>query len=181
MKNKIILMSVLAMFLVMTFASAASITRTAPSTVSAGSSFQVTYSAVGASGKWGSIIVDNVSGGCSFPNGNEYKDALLSTSGTTKTVTLTAPASGLCTFSGYYQFGDMISKDYLPQLTISVGSVCGRVTTCAANTCSNQTCSDGCGGVVQGTKNCSTSNTNWGLYIGIAVGVGLLILLLKKK
>lgn len=103
-------------------ASAASMTRTAPTTVTSGQTFTLTYTASGVSGTWGAIINDNVAGGCSFQAGTNYKDAMLSTSGTIKTISITAPTSGSCTFSGYYQF----SQDTLPttfqSLTVSVGT-----------------------------------------------------------
>lgn len=37
----------------------------------------------------------------------------------------------------------------------SDANCCERSSACAANTCIGQTCSDGCGGQVQGTKNCT--------------------------
>ncbi len=39
-------------------------------------------------------------------------------------------------------------------------SACQPSCSCAANTCTGQTCSDGCGGTCQGTKNCQISDSN---------------------
>lgn len=128
--------------------SGATMTRTA-STVTPGQTFTLTYSVSGAPAKWGAIINDNVAGGCTFPAGTNYKDAMLSTSGNTKTISVTAPTSGSCTFTGYYQFDTDTTSTPFQVLTVSV---CQPTTTCAANTCTGSTCSNGCGGTVPGTK-----------------------------
>ena len=81
-------------------------TRTAPSTVQPGQTFTLTYTAIGVSGMWGATIVESATGGCTFPSGGStYQSAMLSDDGLTKTVSITAPQSGSCTFSGDYKFG----------------------------------------------------------------------------
>ena len=72
-----------------------------------GQSFQVTYNAVGASGAWGASILDNVVGGCKFPDGStELRTVMLSSDGNSKTITVDSSSSdGSCSFSGDYQFG----------------------------------------------------------------------------
>lgn len=94
-------------------------TREVPSEVS-GDSFEVTYSS-DKEGKWGAIIVDNVSGGCQFPGGKEqYKNVLISTRGKESTsVDIDAPESGSCTFSGNYNFGSGEIKEF-PDQTVNI-------------------------------------------------------------
>ena len=94
-------------------------TRTAPSQVSPNQRFTVTYTAIGTSGNWGATIQDSVSGGCQFPAGTTYRDIWISDEGTTRTVTVTAPSSGSCTFSGDYKFGSYSAKS-LSGLTVTV-------------------------------------------------------------
>ena len=81
------------------------LTRQTPGTVTAGQTFIVNYTASGASGNWGVSILDNVTGGCMFANGNQLKSVLLSPT-TTQSVQVIAPQTvGSCTFLGNYQFG----------------------------------------------------------------------------
>ena len=86
-------------------------TRTGPSTVEPGSTFIITYT-VKRTGKWGASIVDSVSGGCQFPAGTQLKTVMLSDEGTTKTIQVTAPQSGTCTFTGNYKFGNEPIKNF---------------------------------------------------------------------
>ena len=124
-------------------------TRTGPSSVNAGNPFSLTYTAVGTSGTWGASIEDSVTGGCTFPSGAAtYKTVMLSEDGTTKTITITAPASGSCTFTGDYQFGTFPIAVLNPYSI----SVCVASCTCASTTCTGNTCSNGCGGNCAGTK-----------------------------
>ena len=140
------------------------IARTAPATTTG--NFQITYTAGGVSGKWGASIVDSVSGGCKFPNGaTTYNDVLLSTSGTTKTITITAPTtSATCTFAGDYQFGSFSIKSLTSQSTV--------VTICSPKTCSqlSKTCGnwdDTCGT----TLNCGTCGTGKTCSSGTCINV----------
>jgi hypothetical protein len=125
-----------------------SVYRSAPSTVSPGQTFSVTYTAV-SSGSWGVSIIDELSGGCKFPDGsNELKTVMLNSDGNTKTIQITAPTSGSCLFSGDYKFGtDSVKVMEDDTTTISTSST-------------NVTCSSGqtkC----EGTTYFSCSSNNW--------------------
>ena len=100
--------------------SGGSMTRNVPSTVQPGQKFSVVYS-TSVSGQWGASIIDDVSGGCKFPDGsNQIKTVMLSVDGSSKTVQVTAPSSGSCTFSGDYKFGTEAVKDFSDKtITIS--------------------------------------------------------------
>jgi len=95
----------------------AAMTRNVP--ISSDGNFQVTYQ-VDNSGTWGASIVDVVSGGCTFPGGtNELRTVMLSSDGNTKTISVTAPNSGTCTFNGDYKFGTESEVDF-PSASVSV-------------------------------------------------------------
>jgi len=85
--------------------------RTIPLLVSPGQTFDVTYSTA-KTGKWFLIIIDDTNGGCLFSNGKaEYKGVMFSDEGTTKTIQVTAPSSGSCSFTGSYNIeGDTLIK-----------------------------------------------------------------------
>ena len=97
-----------------------SMTRSVPSTVSPGQQFNIVYT-TSASGTWGASIIDDVSGGCKFPGGSsQYKSVMLSADGNSKTIKITAPSSGSCTFSGDYKFGTEAIKNFADKtITIS--------------------------------------------------------------
>jgi hypothetical protein len=100
-------------------------TRTIPATVQPNAEFSVTYTSIGTSGKWAATVIDSVSGGCLFSGlqVSSVNTYLLSTSGTTKTMTIKAPTSGSCTFSGTYQFGDKSIGSFQSNIiTVSIGS-----------------------------------------------------------
>ena len=135
-------------------------TRTSSATVAPSSTFVVTYSAVGTSGLWGASIEDSVSGGCTFPSGSStYKTVMLSEDGLTKQITITAPASGSCTFTGNYKYGESAINNFVSS-TIQIGSTTCAQVLCAPNTCVGTTCTNNCGVVEQGTKNCQTCIPN---------------------
>ena len=95
-------------------------TRTGPSTVQPGTSFQVTYTAVGATPPWFISLEDSVSGGCQFPAGDTLRTVMLSDEGNTKQITITAPSSeGTCIFHGDYMYGDFPALNFA-DLTVSV-------------------------------------------------------------
>lgn len=75
-----------------------------PNEISYGDAFTVIYSA-SSTGKYGVSIVDNVEGGCTFPDGGtEYREVLTS-DGQAVSVTLIAPNEGKkCVFKGDYKF-----------------------------------------------------------------------------
>lgn len=127
-------------------------TRTVPSSVGAGQSFTLKYTAVGTTGGWGATIEESVSGGCKFPSGGTtYKTVMLYEDGATKSVTISAPASGSCTFHGDYKFGTFDIKPF-PDATITIS---GTPTTCTENwVCGNYgACVDG-----KQTRTCTDSN-----------------------
>ena len=108
-----------------------------------GSTFTLTYTALGTSGDYGASVVDAVSGGCT-PSNLQF---VLTSPATTYQVTMTAPSSGSCTFHGDYKYGTFANKPFT-DLTLNV---------CAPKTCSQlgKNCgsiSDTCGG----TLNCGT-------------------------
>ena len=69
----------------------------------------ITYTVSNTDSKWGATIEDNVVG-CTFPSGGTtYQALMLSTSGNTKTVTVTGTN---CQYSGNYQFGEGTIVDF---------------------------------------------------------------------
>ena len=143
-------------------------TRTGPSTVQPGTSFQVTYTAVGATPPWFISLEDSVSGGCQFPAGDTLRTVMLSDEGNTKQITITAPSSeGTCIFHGDYMYGDFPALNFA-DLTVSVsgdappctdtcsslGFECGTQTVCGQSvdcgTCpAGETCTAGICEVVE--------------------------------
>jgi len=128
----------------------ASMVRSVPS--SADGTFQVTYE-VDNAGNWGASIVDTVSGGCKFPGGvTQLRTVMLSTDGNTKTVSVTVPSSGTCTFNGDYKFGTLPEVDF-PDASVSISEN-------------------------NGNGNGTEIPYMW---IAVAVGVLFLLIILKKK
>jgi len=96
------------------------VSRSASLNVMPGSTFTLTYTVNSASGSWGNSLTDSVSGGCLFPSGSStYKTVMLSEDGLTKQITITAPASGSCLFTGDYQFGSNAVKS-MSNLVINI-------------------------------------------------------------
>jgi hypothetical protein len=174
------LLSLFIIILCMSFISAATMTRTGPSTANPMSTFQITYTVTG-SGSWGASIEDSVSGGCKFPDGtSSYKDVMLYTSGSSRSITITAPNSGTCVFTGNYKFStDPIvnfastSVSITNSCTPNCFGKCGGVSdgcsgscnaacacipdnSCMSSTCVGSTCTNNCGTILQGTKSCSS-------------------------
>lgn len=117
-KNRLITF-VIMMIMGIGLINALSVTRTLPS--SSTGNFQLTYQ-VDATGKWGVSIQDSVSGGCTFASGKTtYQDVILSDSGNTRTISITAPSSGSCTFTGDYKFGTDPIVTFSSQ-TVTIGS-----------------------------------------------------------
>lgn len=123
-------------------------TRTAPSQVNPGESFQVTYTVSGGTPPWGASIVDSATGGCTFPGGtSDYKSVMLSEDGDSKIITITAPDSGQCVFHGDYKFGDFDITAFF-DLTVNI---CTPLCTRPVDLCIDaSTVSDGCGGFCTG-------------------------------
>ncbi|MBU0959119.1 MAG: hypothetical protein KKB31_04195 [Nanoarchaeota archaeon] len=153
---KKIYLGILIAFLLIASVSAYTVTRSVPSSASPSSTFQVTYQVSGASGVWGVSVVDNAAGGCLFPGGvSQLKTVMLSTDGNSKTISVTTPASGSCTFTGDSKFGTDAIVNF-PIGTVTIGGSCTPNCACASSTCVGQTCSNGCSGTCPGTKDCGS-------------------------
>jgi len=129
------------------------ISRTLPTMVNQGGSISLIYTASNTAGTWGATIMDVVSGGCTFPGGGTtYQALMLSTSGNTKTVTLTAPSSKancILSTSGNYQFGEATIKNFVSQTV----QVCTPICTRPANQCTeSSTVNNGCTGYCTGSS-----------------------------
>lgn len=124
------------------------VSRSAPSTVNPNSQFTLTYTVNSGSGTWGNSIVDN-SGNCKFPdNTNSLKTVMLSSDGNTKSITITAPSSGSCTFTGSSQFGSLS----VVNMANTVVNVCSASCVRPSNLCTTaNTASNGCGGTCDGS------------------------------
>jgi len=107
-------------------------TRTIPEEVQPGATFQIEYGVFGVSDNWGASVIDTATGGCKFFSGTgEFKTVLLSTK--TRSITVTAPESGSCTFSGNYKFGSFETINF-PQAQINIveDAVCSPIYECGA-------------------------------------------------
>lgn len=178
------------------------VTRTLPTSATAGSNVQITLTATNVGASYFAIVREDIPAGWSWvqggsQEGTQVKGLISSMMGNTFTYTLQAPASGTYTFTGTQQFSDAAATSPIvgsSQITIggactdscaTLGYACGAFTicgtatncgscptgktcisgqcitncvpdtTCAANTCIGQTCSDGCGNLLQGTKTCT--------------------------
>ena len=92
----------------LSFATAATFTRIVPTTVAPGSTFSLIYSTQDATGNWGVLLEEDITGGCeckACSNPTHISTGFLSPS-TTQSITITAPSSGECTFTGNYLFAD---------------------------------------------------------------------------
>lgn len=128
---------------------AETMTRTGPDMVDPSSTFQIAYTVIGASGSWGASIEDSATGGCTFPSGQStIKTVMLSEDGSIKTLTINAPSSGTCTFTGDYKFGEFP----VTSLNAYSVSVCSPTCTRPGDLCTeSSTVSDGCGGMCDGS------------------------------
>jgi len=118
-------------------------TRDIPTNINPGSTFTITYTAIGTSGTWGASIIDNVAGGCKFPDGtNQLKTVMLSSDGNTKSVSVTAPSSGTCTFTGDSKFG----TNPIVVFSTATTSISGTCTpSCTGKVCGDNGCGGSCG------------------------------------
>lgn len=98
--------------------------RNAPSSVTPGQTFTLTYSAIGTSGSYGASVVDSVSGGCT-PSNLQF---VLTSPATTYQVTMTAPASGTCTIHGDYKYGEFSAKPFTDTVIKVCTASCNRPT-----------------------------------------------------
>jgi len=157
--KKLNLIGIMAILLLTSLVSAATLTRTAPSTATPGQSISITYTASGVTGKWFAAWEDTIS--CNSQVVRAFLSSDLDLGATTKTVSFTAPSSGSCTLTGFYQFTDT-SQINFPSATITIGNQpCTPDNSCASSTCTGQTCTNNCGTVIAGTKSCTTCTPNW--------------------
>jgi hypothetical protein len=169
MKKSIQFLFAMSIFILFSLAyvNAGIMTRTGPTSATPGQSFTITYTAT-ATGTWGASIEDSVSGGCLFPSGSStYKSVMLSTDGSTKSITITAPSSGTCVFSGNSQFGTDSILNFNP-LTVTIGS--GTCTpSCSGKTCGSDGCSGTCG-TCTSSQTCQSGTCVTGTCIPNCVG-----------
>lgn len=138
-------------------------TRTLPTnSVAPGSTFTVRYTAVGTSGDFGVSVQETITGGCSM---NGYKFVLTSPA-TTYDVTMTAPLTGNCVFSGDYKYGTNAIISFPTGVVNVQGSgactpviQCGSWSACDEAGKQTRTCTDGCGGSNVETKSCIDGGT----------------------
>jgi len=126
--KKIIL--ILAMLMMLPAVFAASVSRSMPATITAGSTFQVTYTASGYGSSDIMAWTDNANGGCTPISKNEYLVGPGS-----KQVTFTAPQSGSCTFSGTWSVTNGAKDQPITgdsSITIEVESVCNNNADCGS-------------------------------------------------
>ncbi len=106
--------------------------RDVPAQVSPGQQFTLTYTVSNSAGAWGASIEDSVTGGCKFPSGDTaYKSVMLSEDGNTKSIVITAPSSGSCTFVGDYKFGSFAINDFTDDTVVVTTS--GGTSWCVEN------------------------------------------------
>ncbi len=121
-------------------------TRTGPTIVDPNQQFTITYAVQGATDTWGASIEDSVTGGCKFPSGDTaYKSVMLSEDGNTKSIVITAPSSGSCTFVGDYKFGSFAITSFNPYTVQVCSPICDWDN---LDACESQT-TDGCGGICE--------------------------------
>jgi len=126
----------LAILLVTTCAMAQSIIYSVSSLVKPSSTNTITYTATDISGKYGAIIVQDISGGCTFSDGTtQLKTVLLSTSGNRATGIIKAPSSNAnCVLTGYYQFSSDTTSTNFDSKVITVSSTSSSTGTTTDNT-----------------------------------------------
>jgi len=143
---KIFLFLFIVLFLI-ELISSSTITRDVPTSAKASTNFLINFTAANTpSGKWGAIIVENINGGCLINSKTTYKDVMLSTGGLTKSISVSAPASGTCHLTGgYYQFSEDSNPTGFTEAIISINSCetnadCNDGNSCTIDVCSSNTC-----------------------------------------
>jgi hypothetical protein len=101
------------------------VTRSVPTQLEKGATGTLSYTAGGVSGSWGATVLDAVSGGCTITVSSLQKTslqfAMLSDLPNPLTYTVTAPsATGTCTFTGDYKFGNYSVKPLMGSSSISI-------------------------------------------------------------
>ena len=145
MKKIILFMALLIVSISSVFA--ATMDRQVPSQVDASSSFTVRYVTTDATGNFGVLIEDDVTGGCTVAGSTHLATGFLGPQ-TFADISYTAPASGSCTFTGNYQFSDAQGTQPLvnfPSATATVGSAPPCTPSCAGKACGSDGCDGTCG------------------------------------
>jgi hypothetical protein len=148
-----------------------SIVRGVPSSVAAGGTFSLTYTATATGSTWGATLIENIQGGCTVNGKTTLQFAMLSDLPNPLTYTVQAPSSNAnCVFQGDYKFGTDAIVPFA-DATVEVGTApcpsgqflcngvcaatCGECTSGATSSCSVGTC--------VGTKTCAAGA--WGTCI----------------
>ena len=135
--------------MLVTAAAAQTMVREISSSVNAGATFNVRYQAQDASGNFGVLIDDDISGGCTP---NSITTGFLGPA-TYADISVKAPLSGACTFAGTYQFAFANSSQ--PEKNFQSQSV-----TIASAACTPSTWTPSRSGHCTGTSFTQTSNCN---------------------
>jgi hypothetical protein len=152
--KKIWIIPILAILLVSSVM-AVTLSRNLQSTVAPNSQFSVTYQTSGApADKWFVAWEESITGGCTP---STYKDFMASETGGDKstTVSFTAPSSGSCTFSGFYEFTGGTQTNF-PSITVTV----------CEDTCSSLGYSCGVQTICGQAQNCGTCTMGYLCNIG---------------
>ena len=151
--------------LVLPIISALTVVRDVPSYSTGNSNFQVTYTVSDPPSQYFLLVVDNITGGCTFSTGsNQFKGTITYMDDPTMSIQVSTPSSGTCVFSGYYQYGDG-NLNYGPY-NLAVQSVLINEGVCVAKNCEqlgkecgewDDGCNNGGGGIVCGP--CTSGKT----------------------
>jgi len=136
-------------------ATGSSVSRSVPSSVSPGETFQIQYVVSTTDDKWGVSIEDSVSGGCTFSNGeSSIKFVITSAEGSPRIMEINAPSSeGSCTFTGDFKFDTdpIIDMENSVVTVATAGSTCSEL---GGSCCSSgQSCT---GGTFQTSTDCGS-------------------------
>jgi hypothetical protein len=115
------------------------INRVLPASAGKGTTFPVTWNLNGASGQYGVLIVDTLTGGCTFSDGSTKYEGVILNPDTSKTLTVTAPtASGSCTLTGSYSLGNVSRGVVLAAQSVPI--VCSPIWSSGAWSACSATC-----------------------------------------
>lgn len=125
------------------------------------STSSVTYTITGASGTYGVLIDDTITGGCTLSDGTMKIATIMMNPETTKTIPFTKGANA-CVFSGVWDLGTTEHGTF-PDATTGTGSCVPVAVTCGAcNSANKKTCTDGCAQTMQDCAGTTTTTTTGG-------------------
>ena len=153
---KKIIIYALFMMLLAAAVSAQTMVRELPSSVSPGQSFTLRYQSQNTAGNFGVLIDDSISGGC---NPNSIATGFLSPA-TYSELTITAPASGICIFTGTYQFANTAGVQ--PETNFPAQSVAITSGTCSPSSWTPSRSTYCLGTSFTQTSNCNTTRSSTG-------------------